>query len=63
VLRSRIGICTFYRRLPAPRGIGATTAKTLTARGAKVALLACRLDRLDDFAAEIIADGGTVIAV
>ena len=42
----------------ASAGLGRQFAKTLAAAGAKVALAARRLDRLEDLAAEIRADGG-----
>lgn len=44
-------------------GIGAATAKRLAADGASVALVARRLELLDDIAAEIRANGGTAIPV
>ncbi|MGW0484122.1 SDR family oxidoreductase [Nonomuraea sp. NPDC003214] len=47
----------------ASSGIGAATARLLAARGAKVALLARRLDRLDALAQEIKSAGGEALAV
>jgi NADP-dependent 3-hydroxy acid dehydrogenase YdfG len=46
----------------ASSGIGEATARTLAAKGAKVALLARRGDRLASIAEEITADGGTAVA-
>ena len=43
----------------ASSGIGAAIARRLAAEGAAVALVARRLDRLDDLAARIRSDGGT----
>lgn len=47
----------------ASSGIGSATAKALAARGAKVALLARRKDKLDGIVAEIEAAGGTAMAI
>ena len=47
----------------ASSGIGASTALLLAARGAKVALLARRKDRLDDLVARITAAGGTAVGL
>jgi NADP-dependent 3-hydroxy acid dehydrogenase YdfG len=47
----------------AASGIGAATARLLAERGARVALLARRQQRLDDLAAEITAAGGEAVAV
>ncbi|WP_433246211.1 SDR family oxidoreductase [Streptosporangium sp. CA-135522] len=47
----------------AASGIGAATARLLAARGARVALLARREDRLRELAAGIEADGGRAVAV
>ncbi|WP_206243871.1 SDR family oxidoreductase [Novosphingobium terrae] len=41
-------------------GLGAETARLLAARGAKVAIAARRKDRLDEVAAQIARQGGTV---
>lgn len=57
-LAGRIAVVT-----GASSGIGAATAKVLAVRGAKVALLARRKDRLDDLVAEITAAGGTALAL
>jgi NADP-dependent 3-hydroxy acid dehydrogenase YdfG len=47
----------------ASSGIGAATAKALAAEGAGVALLARRVDRLDELKADIESSGGTALAV
>jgi NADP-dependent 3-hydroxy acid dehydrogenase YdfG len=47
----------------ASSGIGAATALMLGAQGAAVAIAARRKDRLDTLAAEIRADGGTVLVL
>jgi NADP-dependent 3-hydroxy acid dehydrogenase YdfG len=47
----------------ASSGIGEATALALAAEGASVALVARRLDRLDDIAARIKAAGGTALAI
>jgi len=47
----------------ASSGIGAATAMSLAASGAKVALVARRQDRLDDLAAAISAHGGEALTV
>jgi NADP-dependent 3-hydroxy acid dehydrogenase YdfG len=47
----------------ASSGIGENTARALAARGAKVALLARRKDKLETIAAEITAAGGTALVV
>jgi len=46
----------------ASSGIGAATARVLAAQGASVALAARRKERLDDLAAEIVAQGGEVLS-
>ncbi|MEV4319271.1 SDR family oxidoreductase [Actinocrispum sp. NPDC049592] len=47
----------------AASGIGAATARVLASNGARVALLARRLDRITELAEKINADGGQAIAV
>jgi NADP-dependent 3-hydroxy acid dehydrogenase YdfG len=47
----------------ASSGIGAATAATLAARGAAVALVARRRDRLEDLAAQIRGSGGTALVL
>jgi NADP-dependent 3-hydroxy acid dehydrogenase YdfG len=47
----------------ASSGLGEATAELLAARGAKVALLARRADRLEALLSRIEKDGGTAIAV
>ena len=47
----------------ASSGIGAATARALAAEGAATALLARRVDRLDELKAEIEAAGGTAVAI
>ncbi|MCU7821882.1 SDR family oxidoreductase [Kitasatospora sp. DSM 101779] len=47
----------------AASGIGAATARLLAGRGARVALLARREERLEALAAEITGAGGTALAV
>ncbi|GGV04469.1 hypothetical protein GCM10010211_84560 [Streptomyces albospinus] len=46
----------------AASGIGAATAQRLAADGARVALLARRVDRLEDLAQKIAKDGGEALA-
>jgi NADP-dependent 3-hydroxy acid dehydrogenase YdfG len=57
-LAGRIAVVT-----GAASGIGAATAELLAARGAAVALLARRKDRLDELAARIGAAGGRAVPV
>lgn len=57
-LNGRVAVVT-----GASSGIGNATAKSLAARGGKVALLARRKDQLDQLAAEITAAGGTALAL
>ena len=47
----------------ASSGIGEATARTLAARGAKVALVARRADRLEKLASEIAGNGHTALAI
>ena len=47
----------------ASSGIGAATARALAAEGATVALVARRLDRLEDLAREIGASGGSALTL
>src|SRR5947209_17789540 len=47
----------------ATSGLGRRFAKVLAAAGAQVAAAGRRVDRLDEVAAEIAADGGTCLAV
>jgi NADP-dependent 3-hydroxy acid dehydrogenase YdfG len=47
----------------ASSGIGAATARALAAQGAAVALVARRVDRLDEVKADIESAGGTALAV
>jgi NAD(P)-dependent dehydrogenase (short-subunit alcohol dehydrogenase family) len=47
----------------ASSGIGATLASALAAAGARVALAARRLDRIEALAARIVADGGSALPI
>jgi len=47
----------------ASSGIGEATARTLASRGAKVALVARRLERLERLASDIAAQGHTALAI
>lgn len=47
----------------ASAGLGRHFARTLAAAGASVAVAAPRTDRLDELVAQIVADGGTAVAV
>ncbi|HEY2141505.1 MAG TPA: SDR family NAD(P)-dependent oxidoreductase [Solirubrobacteraceae bacterium] len=47
----------------ASSGIGAATARALAAQGVAVALVARRVDRLEELAGEIRASGGTAVAL
>ncbi|WP_433075378.1 SDR family oxidoreductase [Dactylosporangium sp. CA-052675] len=57
-LQGRVALVT-----GASSGIGAATATVLAGRGARVALLARRQDRLDELAGEITQAGGTALGV
>lgn len=57
-LEGRVAVVT-----GASSGIGAETARELAARGAAVALLARRAERLEELAARIAKDGGRALAV
>ncbi|GAA2161453.1 MULTISPECIES: SDR family oxidoreductase [Glycomyces] len=57
-LANRVAVIT-----GASSGIGEATAELLAERGAKVALLARRADRLAELAARIEKNGGTVLAI
>jgi NADP-dependent 3-hydroxy acid dehydrogenase YdfG len=57
-LANRVAVIT-----GASSGIGEATAELLAERGAKVALLARRADRLAELAARIEKHGGTVLAI
>jgi NADP-dependent 3-hydroxy acid dehydrogenase YdfG len=47
----------------ASSGIGEATARTLAARGASVALVARRVERLEKLASEIAVEGHTALAI
>ncbi|MEV3938001.1 SDR family oxidoreductase [Glycomyces sp. NPDC049804] len=57
-LANRVAVVT-----GASSGLGEATAELLAARGAKVALLARRADRLGELAARIGKNGGTALAI
>ncbi|WP_035698596.1 SDR family NAD(P)-dependent oxidoreductase, partial [Glycomyces tenuis] len=57
-LEGRIAVVT-----GASSGLGEAAAELLAARGAKVAVLARRADRLDDLVARVAKDGGTALAL
>ncbi|MEU7867407.1 SDR family oxidoreductase [Dactylosporangium sp. NPDC049140] len=57
-LQGRVALIT-----GASSGIGAATATLLAERGARVALLARRKDRLDELAGRIVDAGGTALGV